>query len=153
MTQILLSLVLLTSGPAAGVLIGSALGPVLALQALPPSRYVEMHRLLAARPEPFQPVCFVTATVCDALLAIVVDSTAVATLCLLAAAGEAGVIAVSKARSNPIKRFATSFDPDNLPSEWAEIDPRPSWARWNLARTGLATAALVANVGAAVLAI
>ncbi|HEY9389062.1 MAG TPA: anthrone oxygenase family protein [Mycobacteriales bacterium] len=150
MTQILLSLVLLTSGPAAGVLIGSAMGPVLALQSLPPNRYVEMHRLLARRPEPFQPICFVTALVCDAMLVVLVESVGVSMLCAVAAACEAGVIMVSKARSNPLKRFATSFDPENLPDEWAQIDPRPSWARWNLARTALASVALVANVAAVV---
>lgn len=151
MTQILLSLVLLTSGPAAGVLIGSAMGPVLLLQSLPPSRYVEMHRLLAGRPEPFQPICFVTAMICDLLLAAVVSSPGISLLCAVAALCEAGVIMVSKARSNPLKRFATSFDPDNLPAEWDRIDPRPRWAKWNLARTVLATAALVANVAVVVM--
>ncbi|HEX5494328.1 MAG TPA: anthrone oxygenase family protein [Mycobacteriales bacterium] len=151
MTQILLSLALLTSGPAAGVLIGSATGPVLMLRSLPPSRYVEMHRLLARRPEPFQPICFVTATICDLALAVTVRNAGTSLLFLLAATCGAGVIMVSKARSNPLKRFATSFDPENLPDEWAQIDPRPRWARWNLARTALATAALVANVCAVVM--
>lgn len=151
MTQILLSLALLTSGPAAGVLIGAAMGPVLVLQSLPPSRYVEMHRLMAGRPEPFQPICFVTATVCDLALVRLAPTTSVALLCASAAICEAGVIMVSKVRSNPLKRFATSFDPENLPAEWAQIDPRPRWARWNLARTVLATAALIANVAAVVM--
>lgn len=151
MTQILLSLALLTSGPAAGVLIGSATGPVLLLRSLPPGRYVEMHRLLAGRPEPFQPICFVTATVCDLALAATARHAGTSLLFAVAALCEAGVIMVSKTRSNPLKRFATSFDPDNLPDEWAQIDPRPRWARWNLARTVLATAALIANVGAVVL--
>jgi uncharacterized membrane protein len=146
--QILLSLALLTSGPAAGVLIGSATGPVPLLQSLPPNRYVELHRMLARRPEPFQPICFATAVFCDLVLTVVVPSAAARLLLAAAAAFETGVIVVSKTRSNPIKRFATSFDPDNLPAEWTQIDPRQRWARWNLARTALAVAALVANVAA-----
>lgn len=149
MTQILLSLALLTSGPAAGVLIGSATGPVPLLQSLPPSRYVEIHRLMARRPEPLQPICFATAMVCDVVLMVIVPSMPARLLCAAAAVFEAGVITVSTTRSNPLKRFATSFDPDNLPAEWSLIDPRPRWARWNLARTALAVAALIANVAAA----
>jgi hypothetical protein len=136
--QILLSLALLTSGPAAGVLIGSATGPVPLLQSLPPNRYVELHRMLARRPEPFQPICFATAVFCDLVLTVVVPSAAARLLLAAAAAFETGVIVVSKTRSNPI----------NLPAEWTQIDPRQRWARWNLARTALAVAALVANVAA-----
>lgn len=146
MIQVLLPIALLTTGVAAGVLVGSLVGPVRMMLALPPNRYVEMHQLLAFRGQPLQPIFFTAAAAADIALSIVAPNTATRVLCAIGAIFAIKVILISRTRSTPLKRFATSMDPNNLPSNWHEIDPRPVWAKWNFIRTLCAVGALLPNV-------
>ncbi|MFB0619293.1 anthrone oxygenase family protein [Streptomyces sp. AGS-58] len=149
MNQILLPLALVGSGMAAGGLMIASLGGAPLLLSLPVERYVPVHQFLVTRFDPFMPICMITAMLCDAALAVL------GTGRVPAAAGTAGVlllaaIVVSVTRNVPINKWVGSLEPGAVPLDWDRLDPRVRWRNWNLVRTALAVAALLANaVGAA----
>jgi len=66
-------------------------------------------------------------------------------------AGIAGVltacaISVSLTKNFPINKFVRKLDPENLPANWSEVDPRVRWRNWNAVRTTLTVTALLLNV-------
>ena len=147
---VLIAAALLANGLAAGVLMGTVLGGVPLLLSLPPERYLETHRFLANRYEPFQPLCMLATLACDVALAVIGPAAArplfaASALLILA------VVAISAGRNVPIKRWAIALDPAHLPGEWSDIDPRRRWARWNTIRTAAAVLAFALNVLAATL--
>ena len=143
---ILVAVVLLANGLAAGVLTGTVLGGVPLLQALPTDRYVHAHAFFAGLYDPFMPLCLASTALGDGVLALrATDGTARALL-VVAAIAAAAVITVSVTRNVPINRWVKTLDPDALPADFD--DPRPRWAHWNRIRTALAVLALTANVSA-----
>jgi uncharacterized membrane protein len=148
MAQTPLLLGLMISGIAAGVFIGSILGPLPFLQTLPSERYVRTHAFLATRYDPFMPICMLTMALCDAAAAIAVPVPGARLLLAAGAVLAASVITVSLMRNAPINRWVQSLNPNALPANWAELDPRPRWRQWHLVRTTLALCALVTNVAA-----
>lgn len=148
MSQVLVPLVLLLNGLAAGVLVGTQLGGFPLLETLPPSRYVQAHAFFSTRYDPFMPVCLIGTVLGDVLLGITAP-TASATLFLVAAVSAVGTVAISFAKNVPVNRWVRTLDPEALPDDFAERDPRRHWGSWNRARTGLVVLALLINCVAA----
>jgi hypothetical protein len=145
MFPVLVPIVLLANGLAAGVLLWSVIGGVPMLRWLPAARYVETEQFWGNRFEPFQPICVVVTAVGDIALAIIAGLPAGPLF------GTAGMLAVkvllvSLTRNVPIKRWVMSLDPGSLPADWEQRDPRARWAKWNLIRSSLAVAAFVLNL-------
>lgn len=143
MLELLAPLVLLTNGLAAGVLVGTVLGGVPLLLALPVDRYVHAHGFFATRYDPFMPTCLLLTVAGDAVLAALAPARAAVPFAI-AALLTAGVVTISLTKNSPVNKWMTTLDPENLPEDFE--NPRESWASWNRARTALAVAALLANV-------
>lgn len=146
--QILVPLAILTSGLGAGVLMGSQLGGWPLLVALPPERYIQAHAFLSTRYDPFMPVCLVGAALCDALLTLLAPGTGVRVLFAVATVLGAATVTISIVKNVPINRLVREMDPNRLPDNFADQDPRERWGRWNQARTRLAVLALLVNCAA-----
>ncbi|GHF69284.1 hypothetical protein GCM10010218_58350 [Streptomyces mashuensis] len=144
-TALVLPLVVLANGLAAGVLVGTQLGGWPLLASLPPARYVHAHAFFATRYDPFMPLCFLGTVAGDAVLALGAPhgparwAFAAGVPLVLAA------VAVSVTRNVPVNRWVRSLDPEALPADFARRDPRPGWGAWNRVRCLLAVAALVTN--------
>jgi uncharacterized membrane protein len=54
-------------------------------------------------------------------------------------------IVISLTKNVPVNRWVRTLDPDHLPADFAQRDPRRPWAAWNRARTVLTVLALCAN--------
>lgn len=144
-TQMLTPLVLVASGLAAGGMMISALGSPLLL-VLPDGRYVALHQLLVTRFDPFMPICIVSAFVLDVILALTAGPYPVSRIFfLIGAVLLLSAITVSLTRNVPINKWIRTLDPDDLPSDFARLDRRVRWHRWNLVRASFSVAALVAN--------
>jgi hypothetical protein len=63
------------------------------------------------------------------------------------------VMVVSVTRTVPINRWVVGLDPDNMPDDWADRDPRQTWRTWNAVRSSLAAAALTVGLVAAMTAV
>lgn len=154
MTQILLPFALIGSGMAAGGLMIASLGGAPLLLSLPADRYVPVHQFLVTRFDPFMPLCMITALLTDAATAVLPGTaTAVRVPVAVAAVLLLGAIVVSLVKNVPINKWVGSLEPDTLPPDFERIDPRVKWRNWNLVRTALAVAALLANAAAAALAL
>jgi hypothetical protein len=145
MLPLIAPLALIASGLGAGVLLWSAVCGVPLLARLPAEGYVRTHQFWAPRFEPFQPICVLICVVAGGLLAALAPVTAARVFFAAGAACAAAVLVVSVTRSVPIKKWVISLRPDDLPPDWDEHDPRRVWGTWNLIRTALAVAVLVAN--------
>jgi len=150
-TELLMAVVVAGNGVAAGVFAGTLLGGVPLLMALPPDRYVHAHRFLSTRYDPFMPVTLALTALLDLGLAFFGPEPGrpvfgLARLLLIA------VMTVSVTRTVPINRWIGTLDPERLPADWDQRDPRASWNTWNRVRSGLAIAALFVNVAAVVTA-
>jgi len=141
---------LVASGIVAGVLFSVALSVVPAFFALPPERYIEVHKLIGRGYDRVMPPMVVTFTVLDVVLAAGTDRVAGRALLGLAAVSGLGVAAVSQLGNVPINRLVKSMPVGDVPVGWP--DPRPRWRALHLVRTALAVLALAANAGASVLA-
>ncbi|GAB2721616.1 anthrone oxygenase family protein [Kitasatospora kifunensis] len=148
MTALLAPLVVLLNGLAAGVLLGTQLGGWPLLAALPPDRYVHAHAFFATRYDPAMPICLLGTLVGDLLLGLGGQQAAARLLCLVAALLAAATIAISITKNVPINKWIGTIDPENLPENFAELDPRGRWGPWNRRRSVLAVLALVANCAA-----
>jgi uncharacterized membrane protein len=151
--EVLIPVVLLTSGLAAGVLTGTQLGGWPLLESMPPGRYVAAHAFLSTRYDPFMPVCFVVTAVGDGVLAVLAAGAPMATLFGAAAVLALSAVVVSLAKNVPVNKWLRTLDPDDLPDDFAERDPRRHWGGWNWARTALAVLALLVNCVAVGLAL
>ncbi|MBP2323145.1 putative membrane protein [Kibdelosporangium banguiense] len=143
---ILLSVTLLMSGVAAGVLLWSVIGGVPLLLSLPAERYVETHQFWGSRFDGLQPLLVTATLVADVVLAVAAPNALTKSLFVVGAATALGVIVISKFRNVPLKRRVMRLDPHNLPPDWEQTDPRREWAAWNLGRTVCGLVAFAANV-------
>lgn len=142
---VLLPLALVSSGLAAGGLMISALGGAPLLMTLPVAQYIPVHQFLVTRFDPFMPITLCTALICDVAMAVLTAGTLSGVLAAAAAAFLAAAMAVSLTRNVPINRWVGRLDPDRIPANFAEVDPRVRWRNWNRVRTTLAVAALASN--------
>jgi|HubBroStandDraft_4_1064222.scaffolds.fasta_scaffold51319_4 uncharacterized membrane protein len=138
------------NGIAAGIMLSTVIGIVPMMVALPYGRYVQTVQFLRPRFDPVMPITNGSALVLDVALAAVSHGAASRGGFSLAAALLAAVMAVSIIKNVPINRFIMSLDSRRQPEDWAGRDPRARWRKWNLIRTGLAVAAFVTNIVAAV---
>lgn len=145
MLEIVVPLVLLANGLAAGVLLGTQLGGWPLLQSLPPDRYVHAHAFFSTRYDPFMPACLLITTVGDLALGLLAGSAVARALYLVAAALCLSTIAISLTKNVPVNRWVRTLDPDHLPADFAQRDPRRRWGSWNRVRTALSTLALIVN--------
>ena len=148
MLQVIVPLVILANGLGAGVLVGTQLGGWPLLVALPPERYVHAHAFLSTRYDPFMPACLVGTIFGDVLLTVLTPNTEAQVLFALAAVFIAGTVVISIVKNVPINRWIRTMDPDLLPDDFTDHDPRRSWGSWNQARTTLAVLALLMNCAA-----
>lgn len=146
MVAVLGPLALLGGGVTAGVLFCVALSIVPAFRALPPDRYVELHRLIGRRYDPVMPVTVLSTTLLDLVLAAVAELPLQRLLFAVGAVLTLGVSAVSHLANVPINRVVKGIGPGGPPADWR--DPRRRWRNWNLLRTGLALAALLVSATA-----
>lgn len=149
MLNILLPIALLAGGMAAGGLMIATLGGAPMLVSLPVEMYVPVHKLLVTRFDPFMPLCLLTALLCDAVMAVIAPTGTVRILAIAGAVLYASVMTVSLTKNVPINKWVATLDPANLPANWASVDPRWRWKKWNSVRTVFAVAALVVNVSIA----
>jgi uncharacterized membrane protein len=145
MTGPLLSLVVLAGGFAAGVMMWTQLGGWPLLSSLPPDRYVFTHAFFAGRYDPFMPACMLVASVGDLVLAVLVREAAGRALFAVAGLLSVVCIGISLFKNVPVNRWIRTLDPDNLPADFATLDPRPSWGRWNRIRALLAVVSFAIN--------
>jgi len=143
-------LVLVGNGLTAGVLFSVSLSVVPAFAAVPPERYVELHKLIGRRYDQVMPPLVLTGVLLDVLLAVRADTGSGRLLFALAAVLGAGVAAVSQLGNVPINRRVKRVPAGPVPAGWA--DPRTRWRAFNLARTCLAVFGLAVNAGALLLA-
>jgi uncharacterized membrane protein len=139
--QTLGTVVLITSGLAAGVLFTHAVGVWPALRAMSPEQYVAAHKLLGRAYDPMMPVIVVSSTVLNLALAVLDNQQPARALFLVAAVFLVGVSIVSQFRNVPINNRVKALN--DIPNNWQ--DPRASWGRWNLARTTFALVAFAAT--------
>ncbi|OXM55198.1 DUF1772 domain-containing protein [Amycolatopsis alba] len=147
MLGLLLPLVLLANGLAAGVLVGTQLGGWPLLRGLPPDRYVQAHAFFATRYDPFMPVCFVVTFAGDLALVFADDGPrrvafGVAALLTVTA------MVISLVKNVPVNKWLRTLDPDNLPADFARLDPRKHWGAWNRVRGTLSVLAFALNCAA-----
>lgn len=138
-------LVLLLNGLAAGVLFGTQLGGFPYLASLPADRYVNAHAFFGTRYDPAMPICLVGTIACDVALAIGAPVAGARTLFAVAALLALVTAAISVIKNVPVNRWMRTLDPDNLPGDFAERDPRKVWGAWNRRRSWLTIAALALN--------
>jgi uncharacterized membrane protein len=112
---------------------------------------VRTVRFLWPRFDPLMPILNGSALVLSAVCAVAVGAAPARPVLAVAAVLLAGVIAISVTRNVPVNRFVGGLDPERQPVDWARLDPRQRWQRWNLARTALAALAFGANVTATAL--
>lgn len=149
MLELLVPVVVLASGLAAGVMMWTQLGGMPLLNTLPPDRYVFTHAFFASRYDPFMPTCMLVTAVGDLLLAATAPAPAAAAVLFGAGAVlAAGAIVISLVKNVPVNRWIKTLDPENLPPDFASVDPRRYWGGWNRARAVLAVAAFGANCAA-----
>ncbi|WBB81500.1 DUF1772 domain-containing protein [Micromonospora sp. WMMD882] len=144
-TQFLVPVTLVGTGMAAGGLMITVLGGVPLLLRLPTDQYVPIHQFLVTRFDPFMPICMITSLVVDLLLTVLVDEPlsrigfGVAAVLLL------GAMVISLTRNVPINRWLRTLDPQRLPDNFDEINPRVRWGNWNSVRTVLVVTALATS--------
>lgn len=146
MIRLLVPLALLGTGFSAGGLAIASLGGAPLLLALPVDRYVPVHKFLVTRFDPFMPICLLMGLVCDLLLTLFGDPGDARGLFAGAAAACLAVLVVSLTKNVPINKWVEGLNPNELPADWASVDPRERWRNWNLVRTGFAMLAHVLNV-------
>jgi uncharacterized membrane protein len=83
------------------------------------------------------------------VIGVRVTGAAGTTLFLLACLLTISVMVVSVTRTVPINQWVVGLDPDDMPADWADRDPRQTWRTWNAVRSSLAIAALAVGLIAA----
>jgi uncharacterized membrane protein len=144
--QILLPLAVLANGLAAGGLMISVLGGVPLLMILPTQQYVPVHQFLVTRFDPFMPINLAGAFVCDVLLAILAPTGPTHVLTALAGLFVVAAMTVSLTKNVPINKWLSTIDPDNIPADFEQRDPRVRWGNWNKVRASFSVVGLLLNV-------
>ncbi|MBO8198056.1 DUF1772 domain-containing protein [Streptomyces smyrnaeus] len=148
MIEYLAPLVVLFNGLAAGVLFGTQLGGWPLLAALPADRYVHAHAFFATRYDPAMPICLLGTLAGDSWLAAVSPHPGARGLFVAGAVLAAVTVVISLTKNVPVNKWVRTLDPDNLPADFADRDPRRHWGAWNQRRSALTVLALVANCAA-----
>ncbi|GAA2598324.1 DUF1772 domain-containing protein [Streptomyces axinellae] len=148
MIAYLAPVVVLLNGLAAGVLLGTQLGGWPLLAALPADRYVHAHAFFATRYDPAMPLCLLGTLAGDLWLAAISPGPAARALFVAGAALAAATITISLTKNVPVNKWVQKLDPDDLPDDFAERDPRWRWGAWNQRRSALTGLALVVNCAA-----
>jgi len=144
-TGLVFPLVLLANGLSAGVLVWGLLGGWPLMRSLPGDRYVQLHRFFSTRYDPFMPICMIVTVVGDVLLAVLLPGVAGAALVSVGALLTLAGVLVSVLKNVPVNKWIQALDPDHLPADFAERDPRAGWGRWNTRRSVLVLAAFLVN--------
>jgi uncharacterized membrane protein len=140
--QLLVPITLTGTGMAAGGLMITVLGGVPLLLRLPTDQYVPIHQFLVTRFDPFMPICMITSLLVDLVLTVVVDQPVARIGFGLSAVLLLGAMVISMTKNVPINRWLKTLDPERLPENFEQINPRVRWGKWNSIRTTLVVAAL-----------
>jgi uncharacterized membrane protein len=139
------------NGVAAGIMLSTVVGIVPMMLTQPYGGYVRTVQFLWPRYDPMMPILNGTAFVLSVFSAVVTDSGAARAVLIGSSALLAVVLAISISKNVPVNRFVSSLDPERPPADWAQVDPRVRWSRWNEIRTSLNALAFTANVAATAL--
>ncbi|MER6950342.1 DUF1772 domain-containing protein [Nonomuraea sp. NPDC005983] len=134
------------SGLVAGMLLWSAIGGVPWMRRLPAGEYVRLHQYWSPRFDPLGPIMILGVLACDVYLLVVAPTTGSRYLLSTLIVALVAVIVISATRNAVLKRRVMRLDPEDLPADWS--DPRPSFGRWNLARTVITVLVFFGNVEA-----
>ncbi|HEX4221146.1 MAG TPA: DUF1772 domain-containing protein [Pseudonocardiaceae bacterium] len=146
LANLVIPIVLVANGLAAGVLIGTQLGTWQLMVSQPPAQYVRTHAFYATRFDPFMPICLILTVVGDAALSVVDHGGAgERALHLLAGLLALVTVTISIVKNVPVNKWMRTLDPEDLPADFAARDPRRFWGFWNRVRGFLAVTALLAN--------
>jgi uncharacterized membrane protein len=146
--QFIVPLTLLANGIGAGVMFSTVIGLAPLSLALPYENYVRTIQFLWKRYDPFMPITNGIAFLLDLTLVLTVAGPAARVFCGVAALLLATVMTISVVKNVPINRYVMSLDPRTPPDDWARVDPRTRWRKWNLIRTVCVLLALGANLAA-----
>jgi len=149
--QLTAPLAAVLNGVAAGIMLSTVVGIVPMMLTQPYGPYVRTVQFLWPRYDPLMPILNGAALVLAVLSAATAGDVPARPVLAVAAALLAGVMAISVTKNVPVNRFVGGLDPARPPADWARLDPRQRWRRWNLIRTALATLAFVTNVTATAL--
>ncbi|MBA9005521.1 DUF1772 domain-containing protein [Thermomonospora cellulosilytica] len=149
MTGLLIVVMLLGNGLAAGVMFSTVIGIVPMTLAQSYDRYVETIQFLWPRYDPFMPITHALTVVLDLALVVTVDDPTARALFGAAGVLLVVVMAISVIKNVPINRYVMSLDAAAPPADWERRDPRTRWRAWNLLRTSLAIVGLAANAAGA----
>lgn len=149
--QLTAPLAALLNGVAAGIMLSTVVGVVPMMLTQPYARYVQTVRFLWPRYDPLMPVLHGAALALAVFSAAAVGDVPARPAHALAAVLLVGVMTISVTRNVPINRFVSGLDPARPPQDWAALDPRQRWQRWNLTRTGLSLLAFGSSVVATAL--
>lgn len=148
--NIVLALVLLANGLAAGVLVGTELGGFPLMRALPADQYVATHAFFSTRYDPFMPACLLGTVLGDLVTVPLAERAVQAVLFGFAAVAALSTIVISLTKNVPLNKWVQDADPQRLPADWQRR--RSDWGLWNRRRTLLVSIAFVANCLAIALA-
>jgi uncharacterized membrane protein len=140
------ALAALLNGVAAGIMLSTVVGIVPMMLTQPYQGYVQTVQFLWPRYDPLMPILNASALVLTAFSAVAAGGVPARPVLAVAAALLAIVMTISITKNVPVNRFVGGLDPDHQPADWARLDPRPRWRRWNLIRTTLAVVAFALNV-------
>jgi uncharacterized membrane protein len=134
------------NGVAAGIMLSTVVGIVPMMLTQPYRGYVQTVQFLWPRYDPMMPILNASALVLAAVSAVAAGGAPARPAFAVAALLLATVMTISITKNVPVNRYVSGLDPDQQPADWARVDPRPDWQRWNLVRTVLAVGAFAANV-------
>ena len=137
-----------TNGVAAGIMLATVIGVVPLFVASDYGQYVRMVQFMWPRYDPTMPILNSVSLVVDLVMAAW-QPAAARPWYLLAAVLLGVVMFISITRNVPVNKYVSRLDPANEPADWATVDPRLGWQRWNLIRTVVALCAFGVNLIAA----
>jgi uncharacterized membrane protein len=127
-------------------MLSTVVGIVPMMVAQPYRGYVQTVQFLWPRYDPLMPILNASALLLAAFSAVAVAGGPARPVLATAAVLLGTVMAISITKNIPVNRFVSGLDPDRQPADWARLDPRLRWQRWNLIRTVIAMLAFAANV-------
>ncbi|MFI6903498.1 anthrone oxygenase family protein [Nonomuraea sp. NPDC050394] len=136
------------SGLVAGMLLWSAIGGVPWMSRLPAGEYVRLHQYWSPRFDPLGPIMVVGVLACDVYLLLVAPTKGARYLLGTLIAALVAVIVISATRNAVLKKRVMRLDPDDLPADWSQRDPRPAFGKWNMVRTVITVLVFLGNVEA-----
>jgi len=138
------------NGVAAGIMFSTVVGIVSMFVALPYKGYVNSVQFLWRRYDPMMPILNMSALVL-VVVSAVLGGPAARPAFIASAALLATVVTISVTKNVPVNKYVFGLDAEHQPDNWAEVDPRARWRKWNNIRTALALTAFAINVSATAL--